>query len=214
MLFQFIQEGSLESPAQVSIVEMFYDSPETVVRKTALSKETVDMWIPFQGSAESVQDADKSRDEVSAFIHLVEKPEDDAADGLEEAVKQGTVVEEEGAQVFINGEDDMPVSTAEEFEGHFSGAIDAVLVTTGRAKFGMAAKGDEFKLPTMSTAIHGPAKRGIPTVNHFFDVLHNNGTGMKDIFYFLIVFFKNLLKYVHKSIMHEIGAESNPTPQD
>lgn len=214
MLFQFIQEGSLESPAQVSIVEMFYDFPETVIRKTALSKETVDMGIPFQGSAESVQDADKAWDEVSAFIHLVEKPEDDTADGLEEAVKQGTVIEEEGAQVFINGEDDMPVSTAEEFERHFSGAIDAVLVTTGRAKFGMAAKGDEFKFPTMSTAIHGTTKRGIATINHLLDVLHDNGPWVKDIFNFLIVIIKNLLKYVHKSIMQEMWPESNPTPQD
>ena len=172
------------------------------------------MWIPFQGSAESVQDADKAGDEVSAFIHLVEEPEDDTADGLEEAVKQGTVIEEEGAQVLINGEDDMPVSTAEESEGHFSGAVNAVLVAAGRAKFGMAAKGDEFKFPTMNTAIHGAAKRGIPTVNHFFDVFHDNGTGMKDIFYFFIVFYKNLLKYIHKSIMQEMWSKSNPTPQD
>ncbi len=71
-----------------------------------------------------MQDADKAGDEVSAFIQLVEKPEDDTADGLEEAVKQGTVVQEEGAQILINGEDNMPVSAAEEFKGHFSGAVN------------------------------------------------------------------------------------------
>ncbi len=87
-----------------------------------------------------MQDADKAGDEVSVFIQLVEKPEDDTADGLEEAVKQGTVLQEEGAQIFINGEDNMPVSAA----------------------------------------IHGSAKRRIPTVNHLFDVFHDNGTGMKD----------------------------------
>lgn len=213
-MFQFIKKCGLESLAQVSVAEMFYNLPETVIRKAAFGKKAVNMWIPFQGSAESVQDADKAGDEVSAFIHLVEEPEDDTADGLEEAVKQGTVIEEEGAQVLINGEDDMPVSTAEESEGHFSGAVNAVLVAAGRAKFGMAAKGDEFKFPTMSTAIHGAAKRGIPTVDHFFDVFHDNGTGMKDIFYFFIVFYKNLLKYIHKSIMQEMWSESNPTPQD
>lgn len=193
---------------------MFCNLPETIIGKAAFGNETVDMRIPFQGSAESVQDADEAGDKISAFIHLVEKPEDDTADSLEEAVKQVTVIEEERAQIFINGEDDMPVSAAEESEGHFSGAVDAVLVAAGRAKFGMAAKGDEFKFPTMSTAIHGSAKRGIPTVNHFFDVLHNNRTGMKDILYFFIVFFKNVLKYVHKSIMQEMWPESNPTPQD
>lgn len=212
MQFQFIKKCSLESLAQVSVVEMFYNPPEAVIRKTAFSKKAVNMWIPFQGSAESMQDADKAGDEVSALIHLVKKPEDDTADGLEEAVKQGTVRQEEGAQDFINGENDMPVGTSEEFKGHFSGAVNAVFVTAGRAKFGMAAKGDEFKFAAMSTAIHGSAKGGIPTVNHLFDVFHDNGTGMKDIFYFLIVFYKNLLKYVHKSIMQEMWPESNPHP--
>ena len=214
MLFQFIKKCGLESLMQVSVVEMFYNPPEAIIRKVALGKKAVNMWIPFQGPAEGVQDADKAGDEVSAFIHLMEKPEDDTADVLEEAVKQGTVIEEERAQVFINGEDDMPVSTAKEFKGHFSGAVNAVFVTAGRAKFGMAAKGDEFKFAAMSTAIHGSAKGGIPTVNHLFDVFHDNGTGMKDIFCFLIVFFQNFLKNVHKSIMQEMWPESKPTPQD
>lgn len=194
MPFQFIEECSLESLAQVSVVEMLYNFPETVIRKAAFGKKAVNMRIPFQGSAEGVQDADKAWDEVSALIHLVEKSEDDTADSLEEAVKQGTVIQEERTQVFINGEDDMPVSTAEEFKGHFSGAFNAVLIATGRAEFGMAAKGDEFKFATVSTAKHGATERGIPTINHFFDVFHDNGTGMKDILYFFIVFFKNLLK--------------------
>lgn len=194
MPFQFIKECSLESLAQVSVVEMLYNFPETVIRKAAFGKKAVNMRIPFQGSAEGVQDTDKAGYEVSALIHLVEKPEDDTADSLEEAVKQGTVIQEERTQVFINGEDDMPVSTAEEFKGHFSGAFNAVLIATGRAEFGMAAKGDEFKFVTVSTAKHGATERGIPTINHFFDVFHDNGTGMKDILYFFIVFFKNLLK--------------------
>ena len=194
MPFQFIKECSLESLAQVSVVEMLYNFPETVIRKAAFGKKAVNMRIPFQGSAEGVQDTDKAGYEVSALIHLVEKPEDDTADSLEEAVEQGTVIQEERTQVFINGEDDMPVSTAEEFKGHFSGAFNAVLIATGRAEFGMAAKGDEFKFVTVSTAKHGATERGIPTINHFFDVFHDNGTGMKDILYFFIVFFKNLLK--------------------
>lgn len=108
----------------------------------------------------------------------------------------------------------MPVSTTEEFEGHFSGAVNAVLVITGRAKFGVAAKRDEFNFTAMRAAIHGSTKRGIPAINLFFYIFHDNGAGMKDIFYFLIVIYKNLLKYVHKSIMQEMRPESNPTPQD
>lgn len=37
---------------------------------------------------------------------------------------------------------------------------------------------------------------------------------MKDIFYFFIVFFKNLLKYVHKSIMQQMWPQNNPRPLD
>lgn len=213
-LFQFIEECGLESLAQVSVVEMFYNFPETVIGKAAFGKKAVDMRIPFQWSAKGVQDTDKARYEVSALIHLVEKSEDDTADSLEEAVEQRTVTQEEGTQVFINGEDNMAVSAAEELKGQFSGAVNTVLITTGRAEFGMATKGDEFKFATVSTAKHGAPEGGIPAVNHFFDVFHDNRTGMKDIFYFFIVFFKNFLKDVHKSIMQGMWPESNPTPQD
>ncbi len=35
---------------------------------------------------------------------------------------------------------------------------------------------------------------------------------MEDIFNFFVVFYKNLLKDVHKSIMREFRVENNPTP--
>ncbi len=35
---------------------------------------------------------------------------------------------------------------------------------------------------------------------------------MEDIFNFFVVFYKNLLKDVHKSIMREFGVENNPNP--
>ncbi len=78
----------------------------------------------------------------------------------------------------------------------------------------MASKRDELKFAAMGTAVHGAAVRGIPTVNHLFNVFHDNRTGMKNVFNFFVVFYKNLLKDVHKSIMQEMEAEVNPTPQD
>lgn len=209
-LFQFIQEGSLKSLAQIGVVKVLYDFPEAVIRETALGKKTMDMRVPFQGSAESMKDADKTGDEVSAFIYFVEKPEDDTADSLKKAVKPGTVIQEERTQVFINGKNEMPVSAVNEFKGHLSRAVNAVFVTAGRTKFRMAAERNEFKFAAVRTSIHGAAKRWIPTVNHLLDVLHNNRTWMKDIFSFFIVFFKNLLKDVHKSIMQELEIKSNP----
>ena len=142
----------------------------------------------------------------------MEHPEDDAADRLEKAVKEGAVLKKEVAQACINGKNEVSVCTVNEFKGHFSRAVNRVFIAAGGAEPGMAAEREKFKFPTMNTAIHGAAKRGIPTVNHFFDVFHDNGTGMKDILYFFIVFYKNLLEYVHKSSMQEMWPESNPLP--
>ena len=68
---------------------MFNNPPEAVIRESTLGKKTVDMRIPFEGSAKSMQDTDKTRDKVSAFIHFMEEPEDDTAYSLEKAVKGG-----------------------------------------------------------------------------------------------------------------------------
>lgn len=74
----------------------------------------------------------------------------------------------------------------------------------------MAAERDKFKFTAVGTAEHGATIRGITTVNHLINIFHNNGTGMKGIFHFFVVLFKNLLQDVHKTIMKKIKAESNP----
>lgn len=74
----------------------------------------------------------------------------------------------------------------------------------------MAAERDELQYAAEGTAIHGTAIRRIPTVNHLLNIFHNNGTGMKNIFDFFIVIFKNFLQDVHKSIMKESETENNP----
>ena len=106
------------------------------------------------------------------------------------------------------------MGTINEFKGHFCGAVNAVFVTAGRAKFRMAAERNEFQFAAVGTAIHGTAVRRVPAVNHLLNVFHNNGTWMKSIFNFFVVFFKNFLKDVHKSIMKELRKENKPTPQD
>ncbi len=78
----------------------------------------------------------------------------------------------------------------------------------------MASERNEFEFAAVGTAIHGAAVRRVATVDHFFNVLHNNGAWVEDIFNFFVVFFKNLLEDVHKGIMKELRKKSNPTPQD
>lgn len=69
--FHFTQQGRLESPAQVSIVEMFYSLPESFVRKAAFCDEAVDVRVPFQGPAKGMGDADKARDKVFGLIDFM-----------------------------------------------------------------------------------------------------------------------------------------------
>ena len=212
--FQFIEEGSLEGLAEVGVVEVFHVAPGTVIRESAFGKEAVDMGIPFEGPAESMEDTDKTGDKIFAFVQLVEHPEDDAADGTEKAVKERTILQEERAECFVNGKNEMPVRAVDKLKRHFCGAFNAVFVAAGRAESGMAAERDEFEFAAVGTGIHGTAKRGVPAVYHFLHVFHNNGAWMEDIFNFFIMFFKNLLDNVHKSIMQEMWGESKPTPQD
>lgn len=97
MLFQFIQKSSLESFAKIGVVKVLNDSPEAIIGEAALSKKTMDMWIPFQRSAEGMQDTDETGDKVSAFVQFMEHSENDTANSLKKAVKQGTVIEKERA---------------------------------------------------------------------------------------------------------------------
>ncbi len=104
------------------------------------------------------------------------------------------------------------MGTVNEFKGHFCRAVNAVLITAGRAEFRVATERNELQFAAVWTAEHGTAIRRVATINHLLNVFHNNGTGMKDIFDFFVVFFKNLLKDVHKTIMKELRVESNPNP--
>lgn len=137
------------------------------------------------------------------LFNIMEYSEDDAADGLKKAVKEGMVTQKERTQVFINGKNKMPVGTVNKFKGHFCRAVNAVFVTADRTKFRMVAERDKFKFAAVGTAIHGTAVRRVSTVDHLFDVFHNNGTWVKSIFNFFVVFFKNPLEDGHKSIMKE-----------
>lgn len=113
MGFKSVKEGSLKGFTQIGIVEILNNSPEAVIRETAFGEKTVDMRIPFERPAEGMEDTDETGNKVPAFIQLMKKSEDDTADGLEKAVKEGAVIKEERAQVFINGKDEMSVGAVD-----------------------------------------------------------------------------------------------------
>lgn len=116
--FEFVQESGLKGFPEISIVKILHNFPEAVIRKTALSEEAVDMGIPLQGSAESVEDTDKTGDKVFTLIHIMKESEDDTADSLEKAVEKGAVVQKERPQVFVDGKNEVSVSAVNKFKRH------------------------------------------------------------------------------------------------
>ena len=92
---------------------------------------------------------------------------------MEEAVKQGAVIEEETAELVINGKNTVAVWDIDKLKGHGGSALHGVEITAGRAEAAVAAERDEFQLSAMRTAVHFPAERGIAAVNHFFHVLND-----------------------------------------
>lgn len=74
----------------------------------------------------------------------------------------------------------------------------------------MAAKGDKFKRTTGRTSVQSAAKGRVSTVDHFFNIFDNGLSWMKEIDHFFVMVSKNVLKYVHKTIMKENGTKGNP----
>lgn len=87
----------MESFTKIGVVKVLNDSPEAVIGEAALSKKTMDMWIPFQRSAKGMQDTDETGDKVSAFVQFMEHSENNTANSLKKAVKQGAVTQKERA---------------------------------------------------------------------------------------------------------------------
>lgn len=71
----------------------------------------------------------------------------------------------------------MSVGAVNQFKGHSSSSVIRILRPASRAKFGMAAKRDKFKISAMGTAIHGTTIRGIPAVDDLINVFHDNRSG-------------------------------------
>ena len=63
---------------------------------------------------------------------------------MEEAVKQGAVIEEETAELVINGKNTVAVWDIDKLKGHGGSALHGVEITAGRAEAAVAAEGNEF----------------------------------------------------------------------
>lgn len=100
---------------------------------------------------------------------------------MEQAVEEFTVFKEERTEVFIDGENTMPVSGIDQLEGHVGGAFHRIFISASRTETAVTAEWNEFKFPTFRTAIHGTAIRRVTTMNHLLDVFNYSVARMKSI---------------------------------
>lgn len=136
------------------------------------------MRIPFERSAESMENTNKTGSKVHGFILFVEHTENDRADSMKKAVEPGAVFFEKVAEFFWNGKDTVPVIAVDQFAGHSGSPITGIEIPTGRAKAALAAERDEFPLIAIKAMVQGTAKRRITTVDHLVDIFHFRGPGM------------------------------------
>lgn len=85
-ILHVIKKSGLKSFAQISEVKMRDFTPEGVIRKPTFGEEAVYVRIPFKGTAESMQDTNKTGNKVLGFVDLEEHPQDNTADGGKKAV--------------------------------------------------------------------------------------------------------------------------------
>ena len=117
-VFQFIEKGSAERITEIVEVKVFHMTPEAVITVTTFGKDAVDVRIPFEISAKSVENHDISGSEVFCMVQIEKHTGYDTGDGMKEAVEEGTVLKEEVAEVFINGKNTMAVFKADELKKH------------------------------------------------------------------------------------------------
>ena len=120
---------------------------------------------------------------------------------MEQAVEEFTVFKKEMTEIFVDGENAMPVNNINQFEGHVGGAFHRILIPTGGTEAAVTSEGNEFKFPTFGAAVHGTAIRRITTINHLLDVFNNCVARMKSIYHFFIMIGKDFLENIHKIIM-------------
>lgn len=132
----------------------------------------------FKRTAKCMEDTEKAGNKIFGFVQREKEFFKDIGNSLKEAVEQGTVFQEKRPEGIVDGEDQMPVSTVDKFKGHSCRPVIGIFSSTGRAKFGVAAKRNELEGSAMRTAIHGAPKRGIAAVDDLLNVFHHNRPGL------------------------------------
>jgi len=149
--------------------------------------ENMNVRIPLKAAPKGVKNADKAGSKTLGFIEFAEHAKNDVADGMKKAVEQRAISAEKDAKFFRNSEYTMPVNALNDFEGHRSGTLNGIEITTGRAKTTFAAKRNKFERTTRRTPVHSSAESRISAMNHLFDAFENNRASLKGVLDFFVV---------------------------
>ena len=133
----------------------------------------------------------------------MEHTEHNGADGIEQTIQTGTVIQEKLTEYFRDRKNTMPVVAADQFACHGGCPLPGIKVTARWTETGMAAKRDKVEMTASRAAIHSAAEGGITAVDHLIDVFYLRRTGMESIYNFFVVITKNFLENVHTIIMKE-----------
>ena len=69
-VFHFVEESRAESISQIVVVKVLYMAPEAVITVTAFGKEAVDVGIPFEIPAKSMQNHDIAGSVIFSMVQI------------------------------------------------------------------------------------------------------------------------------------------------
>ena len=81
-------------------------------------------------------------------------------------------------EVFVDGENTMPVGDIDQFKGHGGSTPHGIEIPASRAEAAVAAERDEFQFTTVRAAIHCSAVGRVTAIDHFVHVFNNRSTWM------------------------------------
>ena len=72
--FQFIEKSRAKSIAQIVVVKVFYMAPEAVITVATFGKKAVNVGIPFEIAAKSMEDHDVAGSKIFGMVQFKKHP--------------------------------------------------------------------------------------------------------------------------------------------
>ena len=91
-----------------------------------------------------MENHDKTGGEIHGLVLLIKHVGNNTVYSMEETIKQCPVIKEKLPEVFVDGENTMPVGDIDQFKGHGGSASHGIEIPTGRTETAMTAERDKL----------------------------------------------------------------------